>query len=689
MGVGISIIATFCIKNNSSLVYPIPVTHTSCRHNHRHDDAALTSCGGLSSSVVMMMSREEESLISLAAATAPSERSQRKAAQRARKECTQTHVNSNKATSQHPDAILKRNRQKEQHQHNVKNSRMTHKYTERADALQQREKVYDDSDISLDGARDNQMTSVNIHIVENPYVERGGDSHDGGTVVHPSQSMSVAKLCKSSTTEDVVKAIKRAQNYQNMHDIREIAHFLLEEVDISFAYGYRGSLLSRLAVASLHINNHDIAERCITARRIFHRASMLPLESAAIVRGLLRCHYTKEAWEVLEDELSLPLKGWVDFRSNSNTDDDEVHLEKESIRRKLEIRERLVQRARSISSIASRHFYEDEPTAGMKAIHKLKEMCDIVKEAGLVSEDLGIPWERLVKGAAQCESKRRDGKWDIRTHVSDEDPSRWPCNIVYFVLDAMVVFPPENKDIIFEALCNALVRRTCFVTGAVGMDGCPVANRGEVAFIGRSNVGKSSLVNMLTNRKSLAFISKTPGKTQQFNYFAVNDKPDLARQIRYGDEVLGSKDPDSFYIVDLPGFGFAKVPQKQRQEWSDFMDEYLTKRETLRVIFHLVDARIGPTDEDAKIMQKVGAIIGSKQQRNHAKYVIILTKADKNVKSASSEKNPGKVTESVRNKLIETMKANQVGYAPIVVTSAETRLGRDEVWKYLRLAAEQ
>ncbi len=220
----------------------------------------------------------------------------------------------------------------------------------------------------------------------------------------------------------------------------------------------------------------------------------------------------------------------------------------------------------------------------------------------------------------------------------------------------------------------------------------------------------------------MAFISKTPGKTQQFNYFAVNDKPDLARQIRYGDEVSGSKDRDSFYIVDLPGFGFAKVPQKQKQEWSDFMDEYLTKRESesavavpspflihrdtnvystvtsvpfiaqliaLRVIFHLVDARIGPTDEDAKIMHKVGAIIGSKKQQNNAKYVIILTKADKNVKSASSERNPGKVTEAVRNRLIDTMKANQVGYAPIVVTSAETRLGRDEVWKYLRLAAEQ
>lgn len=196
------------------------------------------------------------------------------------------------------------------------------------------------------------------------------------------------------------------------------------------------------------------------------------------------------------------------------------------------------------------------------------------------------------------------------------------------------------------------------------------------------------LCAQLTNRKSLAFTSKTPGKTQQFNYFAVNDKPELARQIRYGDDVPGSKDRDSFYIVDLPGFGFAKVSQQQKQEWSDFMDEYLLNRETLRVIFHLIDARHGPTDEDARIMQKVGTIIGSVGQRNNAKYVIILTKADKNVKGASSQKNPGRVTETVQTKLIETMKANKVGFAPIVLTSSETRLGRDEVWKYLRLAAE-
>ena len=115
-----------------------------------------------------------------------------------------------------------------------------------------------------------------------------------------------------------------------------------------------------------------------------------------------------------------------------------------------------------------------------------------------------------------CESKRRDGKWDkidenedkneedsTATTTTNETPSSWPCNFVYTVLDAMIAFPSENKDVTFEALCNALVRRTVFVTGAVDMAGCPEADRGEVAFIGRSNVGKSSLVNMVRSHNIL------------------------------------------------------------------------------------------------------------------------------------------------------------------------------------------
>jgi hypothetical protein len=254
---------------------------------------------------------------------------------------------------------------------------------------------------------------------------------------------------------------------------------------------------------------------------------MLPLESAAIIRGLLRCHHTTEAWEVLEDELSLPLDAWTLFDNDNNNnnnnnnnnsknvnssndnnshqvvdeEDGELHLEEETTRRRLEARDKLIHRARSIASIASRHFYEMEPTHGIQAIMKLKDMGRLIIASGLTADMVGVPWDRLVKGAALCEKERRDGKWDGVDDESKnddaEDPSIWPCNIVYTVLDAMISFPSENKDVTFEALCNALVRRTVFVTGAVDMDGCPDADRGEVAFIGRSNVGKSSLVNMV------------------------------------------------------------------------------------------------------------------------------------------------------------------------------------------------
>jgi GTP-binding protein len=186
----------------------------------------------------------------------------------------------------------------------------------------------------------------------------------------------------------------------------------------------------------------------------------------------------------------------------------------------------------------------------------------------------------------------------------------------------------------------------------------------------------------LTNRKSLAFISKRPGKTQQFNFFTVNDKPGKEKEIRYGDEVLGERDPDSFYIVDLPGFGYAKVPEEQRQKWASFMSDYLATRRTLKVVFHLIDGRHGPIDEDANIMRQV-----SENLQKNVAYVIVLTKADKNVKGAST-KNPGKVSQDVSRIVRETMKANGVGNAPVILTSASTKLGRDEIWRFLRRAAE-
>mmetsp|Transcript_17850 Transcript_17850/g.38749 ORF Transcript_17850/g.38749 Transcript_17850/m.38749 type:complete len:603 (+) Transcript_17850:202-2010(+) len=481
-------------------------------------------------------------------------------------------------------------------------------------------------------------------------------------------STAISKLTSSSTADDVVKAIKRAQNMHDVHDIRNIERFLLEEVDESFAYGYRGSLLSRLAVAAMHMNNNELARKAIEVRREVHRSSMMPLESAAVIRGLLRMHNITDAIDILDDELSLPLKGTqLDTPENQ---------------------ERIKHRALSIASIASRSFFEDHPFMGVKAMKWLTELGPLVRESGLTVEALSMPWARIIQGAAQCESKRRDGALKFLDAADgddgndNEEETELPCNLVYAVLDAMATFPSDNNDRTYEALSNALVRRTLFITGAVSLTGCPPADRGESAFIGRSNVGKSSLVNMITNRKSLAYTSKRPGKTQQFNFFSVNDKPGREREIKYGDDIPGEKDLDSFYIVDLPGFGFAKVPQQQRQEWSEFFQDYVANRRNLKILFHLVDARHGPIDEDSRIMKQV-----SETLPKNVKYVVVLTKADKNVKGPST-KNSGKVTRSTLESVRETMKANGVGNAPVLLTSSETKLGRDDLWRYLRLAAE-
>ena len=130
----------------------------------------------------------------------------------------------------------------------------------------------------------------------------------------------------------------------------------------------------------------------------------------------------------------------------------------------------------------------------VKACQMLSELGPLVREASLTAEDLNMPWLRLITGAAQCESGRRNGSVKPCDGVDVE----LPCNLVYSVLSAMTTFPSDNNDRVYEALSNALVRRVLFVTGAVDMSGCPIPDRAEAAFIGRSNVGKSSLVNMVS-----------------------------------------------------------------------------------------------------------------------------------------------------------------------------------------------
>src|SRR6185312_3764707 len=133
---------------------------------------------------------------------------------------------------------------------------------------------------------------------------------------------------------------------------------------------------------------------------------------------------------------------------------------------------------------------------------------------------------------------------------------------------------------------------------------CPPADKPEYAFIGRSNVGKSSLINMLTNQSKLAKTSNTPGKTQMINHFLINN---------------------SFYIVDLPGYGFAKVSQKQRAAWEKMIAAYLQERPNLVTVFVLIDSRHKPQAIDLEFLKQLGAW--------GVPFNMVFTKADKSTQS--------------------------------------------------------
>ncbi|MCQ2326843.1 MAG: ribosome biogenesis GTP-binding protein YihA/YsxC [Bacteroidales bacterium] len=148
-----------------------------------------------------------------------------------------------------------------------------------------------------------------------------------------------------------------------------------------------------------------------------------------------------------------------------------------------------------------------------------------------------------------------------------------------------------------------------FVISSSKLSQCPEANRAEFAFIGRSNVGKSSLINMLCNNKSLAKTSSTPGKTQLINHFLIND---------------------FWYLVDLPGYGYAKVGKGEREKFMKMINTYILKRETLLTVFVLVDSRLTPQKIDLEFINFLG--------ENGVPVQIIFTKTDKQSKKQTEEK---------------------------------------------------
>ncbi|MGJ8545782.1 MAG: ribosome biogenesis GTP-binding protein YihA/YsxC [Sulfitobacter sp.] len=177
---------------------------------------------------------------------------------------------------------------------------------------------------------------------------------------------------------------------------------------------------------------------------------------------------------------------------------------------------------------------------------------------------------------------------------------------------------------------------TEFVKGVVAMDGLPDPDRLEVCFAGRSNVGKSTLINALTGMKALARASNTPGRTQEINYFTAGE----------------------MFLVDLPGYGYANAPLPVVEKWQRLLKQYLQGRQTLRRAFVLVDARHGVKAVDSEIMSLLDSAAVTFQ--------VVLTKADK-VKEAEREK----ILDQVRGALAK----HPAAYPELIVTSSEKGWG--------------
>ena len=179
-----------------------------------------------------------------------------------------------------------------------------------------------------------------------------------------------------------------------------------------------------------------------------------------------------------------------------------------------------------------------------------------------------------------------------------------------------------------------------YVISAVGPDQYPAGSRPEIAFAGRSNVGKSSLLNKLLNRRSLARTSSSPGKTRALNFYDING---------------------TFYFVDLPGYGFAKVSKDTKAQWGKMIEDYLLNREHLKAVIQLVDIRHEPSNEDIQMHDWL--------KHYGIPTVLAATKADK-VPRGKWQKHLKLISQGIKP-LPET---------PVVCFSAETGQGRDELW---------
>lgn len=189
-----------------------------------------------------------------------------------------------------------------------------------------------------------------------------------------------------------------------------------------------------------------------------------------------------------------------------------------------------------------------------------------------------------------------------------------------------------------------------FVISNTDIEKCPPPTKPEFAFIGRSNVGKSSLINMLTGRKDLAKTSSTPGKTQTINHFLINK---------------------NWYLVDLPGYGYASVSKETKGKWSDMIASYFEKRENLYCTFVLIDSRLDPQAIDMDFIHRLGA--------QGIPLALVLTKTDK-IKQSELTRSRSKIEKRLLEQCEEL--------PPLFVSSAEKKSGRSAILDFIDKAIQ-
>ncbi|GAA4336994.1 ribosome biogenesis GTP-binding protein YihA/YsxC [Mucilaginibacter gynuensis] len=190
-----------------------------------------------------------------------------------------------------------------------------------------------------------------------------------------------------------------------------------------------------------------------------------------------------------------------------------------------------------------------------------------------------------------------------------------------------------------------IVKSAEFICSNTQISKLPLPLKPEYAFIGRSNVGKSSLINMLTEKKGLAKTSQTPGKTQLINHFLIND---------------------TWYIVDLPGYGYAKISKSKKEDWNKFIRSYLDKRESLQTVFVLIDSRLEPQKIDVEFCNWLG--------EKGLSFVLAFTKADKQ-SAVKTDQNIAKFRKALLASFEEV--------PPFFITSSENHIGRDEILGFI------